>query len=144
MFSLIFCSLRATALTFLKNSLKLIKDKTFEIIPKYERTVAKVCLKVAERKIIFEAHQLILVLYFTMLAVMLSELVLIFFFFFFFEDTYIWHLYAYFSACFDAKHLKSLTYHIYFYLDDSELRKKYHSVSQEMMEEIVDMQFKNS
>ena len=83
MFSLIFCSLRATALTFLKNSLKLIKDKTFEIIPKYERTVAKVCLKVAERKIIFETHQLILVLYFTMLAVMLSELVLIFFFFFF-------------------------------------------------------------
>ena len=83
MFSLIFCSLRATALTFLKNSLKLIKDKTFEIIPKYERTVAKVCLKVVERKIIFETHQLILVLYFTMLAVMLSELVLIFFFFLF-------------------------------------------------------------
>ena len=41
MSSLIFCFWRATALTCLKNSLKLLKDKGLEIIPKYGRTEAK-------------------------------------------------------------------------------------------------------
>ena len=36
--------------------------------------------------------------------------------------------------------LKSLTSHIYFYLDDSELWKQYHSVSQEMMEQICNLE----
>ena len=40
-------------------------------------------------------------------------------------------------ACFYEKHLKS---HIYFYLDDSELWKQYHSVSQDMMEQICDLE----
>ena len=66
----------ATVLTFLKNDLKLLKDKALEIIPKYGRTEVKVGLRVAER-IIFEALQLILALYFKMLSVALSGLVLI-------------------------------------------------------------------
>ena len=72
-----------------------------------------------------------------MLSVVLSGLVLIRIFF---EETYICHLYAYLLACFYEKHLKSLTSHIYFYLDDSELWKQYHSVSQEMMEQICDLE----
>ena len=76
MSSLIFCFWRATVLTFLKNGLKLLKDKVLEIIPKYGRTEAKVGLRVAER-IIFETLQLILVLNFKMLSVALSGLVLI-------------------------------------------------------------------
>ena len=81
MSSLIFCFWIATVLTFLKNGLKLLKNKALEIIPKYGRTEAKVGLRVAERIIIFEALQLILALYFKMLSVVLSGLVLIRIFF---------------------------------------------------------------
>ena len=56
MSSLIFCFWRTTVLTFFKNGLKLLKDKTLEIIPKYGRTEAKVGFRVAERIIIFETH----------------------------------------------------------------------------------------
>ena len=75
-----------------------------------------------------------------MLSIVLPGLV----FRIFFEETYICHLYAYLLACFYAKHLKSLTSHIYSYLDDSELWKQYHSISQEMMEQMADMGFTNS
>ena len=75
-----------------------------------------------------------------MLSVVLPGLV----FHIFFEETYIFHLYAYLLACFYAKHLKSLTSHIYFHLGDFQLWKQYHSVSQEMMEQIADMRFRNS
>ena len=74
---LIFRFWTATVLTFLKIGLKLLKDKALEIIPKYGRTEAKVGLRVAERIIIFEVLQLILALYFKMLSVALSGLVLI-------------------------------------------------------------------
>ena len=50
------------------------------------------------------------------------------------------HLHAYLLACFYEKHLKFLTSHIYFHLDDSELWKQYRSVSQEMMEQICDLE----
>ena len=56
-----------SVLTFLKNGLKLLKDKAVEIIPKYGRTEVKVGFRVA--KIIFETLQLILVLYFKILAI---------------------------------------------------------------------------
>ena len=56
-----------SVLTFLKNSLKLLKDKAVEIIPKYGRIEVKVGFRVA--KIIFETLQLILVLYFKILAI---------------------------------------------------------------------------
>ena len=69
MSSLIFCFWRATVLTFLKNTLKLLEDKTLEIIPKYGKTEVKLGLRVAERIILFEVLQLILVLYFKMLSV---------------------------------------------------------------------------
>ena len=118
-------------------ALKLLKDKALEIIPNYGRTEAKVGL--AERIIIFQALQLILALLFKMLSVVLTGLVLIRIFFFF-EETYICHLHAYLLACFYEKHLKSLTSHICFYLDDSELWKQYHSVSEEMMEQICDLE----
>ena len=55
----------------------MLKDKALEIIPKYGRTESKVGFRVAERIIIFEALQLILALYFKMLSVVLSGLVLI-------------------------------------------------------------------
>ena len=97
MSSLIFCFWRATVVTFLKNVLKLLKDKALQIILKYGRTEEKVGL----------------------------------------EETYISHLYAYLLACFYKKHLKSLTSHIYFYLDNSELWKQYH---QEMVELICDLE----
>ena len=58
----------------------MLKNKALEIIPTYGRTEAKVGLRVAER-IIFEALQLILALYFKMLSVALSGLVLIRIFF---------------------------------------------------------------
>ena len=67
----------ATVLILLKNGLKLLKNKALEIIPKYGRTEAKVGLRVVERIIISEALQLILALYFKMLSVVLSGLVLI-------------------------------------------------------------------
>ena len=113
MSSLIFCFWRATVLTFLKNGWKLLKDKSLEIIPKYGRTEAKVGLRVGERIIIFETLQLILALYFKMLSVVLSGLVLIRIVF---EETYIYHLYAYLLACFYEKHLKYLTSQILFLL----------------------------
>ena len=73
-----------------------------------------------------------------MLSVALSGLVLIRIFF---EETYICHLYVYLLACFYEKHLhlKSLASYICFYLDDSELWKKCHSVSL-MMEQICDLE----
>ena len=129
---LIFRFWTATVLTFLKNGLKLLKDKALEIIPKYGRTEAKVGIRVAKRRRIFGTLQLILALYFKMLSVALSGLVLIRNFF---EETYICHLHAYLLACFYEKHLKFLTSHIYFYLDSFELWKQYQTVSQEMMEE---------
>ena len=73
MSSLIFCFWSATVLTFLKNGFKLLKDKALEVIPKYERTEAKVGLRVVERITIFEALQLILALYFKMQSVVLSD-----------------------------------------------------------------------
>ena len=53
MSSLIFCFWRATVLAFLKNSLRLLKVKALEVIPKYERSEAKVGLRAANR-IIFQ------------------------------------------------------------------------------------------
>ena len=55
-----------SVLTFLKNNLKLLKDKAVEIIPKYGRTEVKVGFRVAK---IFETLRLILVLYFKILAI---------------------------------------------------------------------------
>ena len=54
------------------------------------------------------------------------------------------HRHAYLLACFYEKHLKFLTSHIYFHLDDSELWKQYQSVSQEMMEQICDLEIVKS
>ena len=71
--SLIICFLRAAVLTFLKNGLKLFKDKALEIIPKYRRTEAKVGLGVGKRIIILETLRLILVLYFKMFSVASSD-----------------------------------------------------------------------
>ena len=47
MSSLIFYFWSITVLTFLKNVLKLPKEKVLEIIPKYGRTEAKVGLRLA-------------------------------------------------------------------------------------------------
>ena len=124
MSSLILCFWKATVLTFLKSGLKLLKDKALEIIPKYGRTEAKFDLRVTERIIIFEALQFILALYFKMQSVVLSGLVLIRTFF---EETYICRLYTYFLSCFYEKHLKSLTFNIFFYLENSELWEQYNS-----------------
>ena len=44
----------ATVLTFLKDSLVLLKEKALKMIIKYGRTEAHVGLRVAERMIIFE------------------------------------------------------------------------------------------
>ena len=57
-----------------------------------------------------------------------------------FEETYFCHLHAYLLACFYEIHLKFLTSHIYFHLDDSELWKQYHSLSQEMMGQTYDLE----
>ena len=124
---------------FFKNWLKVLKDEALEIIPKYGRTEVKVDLRVVERIIIFETLQLIVAFYFKMLSVALSGLILIRNFF---EETCICHLHAYLLACFYEKHLKFLTSHIYFYVDNSELWKQYQSLSQEMMEQIF--RFRNS
>ena len=56
MYLLIFRFWTATDLTFLKNVLKLLKDKALEIIPKYGRTKHEVSLTVVERIIIFETQ----------------------------------------------------------------------------------------
>ena len=57
-----------------------------------------------------------------------------------FEETYFCHLRAYLLACFYEIHLKFLTSHIYFHLDDSELWKQYQSLSQEMMGQTYDLE----
>ena len=72
-----------------------------------------------------------------MLPVALSGLVLICTFF---EETYFCHLHAYLLACFYETHLKFLTSHIYFHLDVSEQWKQYQSVSEEMMEQVCDLE----
>ena len=72
-----------------------------------------------------------------MLSVALSGLVLIHNIF---EEAYFYHLDAHLLACFYEIHLKFLTSHIYFHLDDSELWKRYQSVSQEMMGQICDLE----
>ena len=56
---------------------KLLKEKVLEMISKYGRTEGKVGLRAVARIIIFEAFQLIIALYFKMLSVVLSGLVLI-------------------------------------------------------------------
>ena len=128
--------LESHSLYSFKKCLKLLKDKVLEIIPKYGRTEVKVGRRVAER-IIFEALQLILALYFKMLSVALSGLVLIRNFF---EETYICHLHACLLACFYEKHLTFLNCYIYFHLDNAELWKQYQSGTQEMMEQICDLE----
>ena len=50
------------------------------------------------------------------------------------------HLHEYLLACFYEKHLKFLTSHIYFHSDNSKLLKQYQSASQEMMEQICDLE----
>ena len=72
-----------------------------------------------------------------MLSVALSGLVLICNFF---KESDFCNLHAYLLACSYEKHLKFLTSHIYFHLDNSELWKQYQSVSQEMMEQICDLE----
>ena len=72
-----------------------------------------------------------------MLSVALSGLVLVCNFF---QETYFCHLHAYLLACFYERHLKSLTSHIHFHLDDSKLCKQLQSVSQEMMERICHLE----
>ena len=71
-----------------------------------------------------------------MLSVALSGLVLICNFL----RRHFCHHHAYLLACFYEKHLKFLTSRIYFHLDDSELWKQCQSVSQEMMEQICDLE----
>ena len=72
-----------------------------------------------------------------MLSVSLSGLVLICNFF---KETYFCNLHAYLLACFYEKHLKFLTSYIYFHLDESELWKQYQFVSQEMVEQICNLE----
>ena len=55
-------------------------------------------------------------------------------------DSDICHLHAYLLACFYEIHLKFLTPHIDNHLDNSELCKQYQSVSQEMMEQVWDLE----
>ena len=78
---LIFCFWRATVITFLKNSLKFLKDKALRIILKYRITEAKFGGRVADRIIIFERLELILVLYLKMLSAEFPRLVLFHYFF---------------------------------------------------------------
>ena len=72
-----------------------------------------------------------------MLSVALSRLVLICNIF---EETYFCDLHAHLLDSFYEIHLKFLTSHIYFHLDDSELWKQYQSVSQKMMGQICDLE----
>ena len=72
-----------------------------------------------------------------MLSVALSGLVLVYNIF---EEAYFCHLHAHLLACFYEIHLKFLTSHIYFHLDDSELWKQYQSVSQKMMGQMYDLE----
>ena len=71
-----------------------------------------------------------------MLSVALSRLVLICNFL----RRHFCYLDAYLLACFYEKHLKFLTFHIYFHLDYSELWKKCQSVSEEMIDQICDLE----
>ena len=121
----------------------MLKDKALEIICKYGRTEAKVGLSLAERTIIFEALQVILALILQNVVCSVIRIGFNLYFFFFFEETYICHFFAYLLACFYEKHFKSPTSHIYFYLDDSELWKQYHSVSQGMMEQMRNLETLN-
>ena len=75
-----------------------------------------------------------------MLSVAFSDLVL---FVFFFEETYFYHLRVYLLACFYEKHLKFLTSHMCFHLDNSELWKQYQSVNQSR-DDGAGMRFRNS
>ena len=59
-----------------------------------------------------------------------------------FDETYFCHHNAYLPACFYVIHLKFLTSHIYFHLDNSKLWTKYQSLSQEMIG--ADMGHRNS
>ena len=70
-----------------------------------------------------------------MLSITLSGLVLICNFF---EEIYFCHLHAYLMACFYKINLTLLTSHIYF--DDFKLCKQYESSSQEMMEQICNLE----
>ena len=72
-----------------------------------------------------------------MLSVALSGLVLVYNIF---EETYFCHFHAHLLACFYEIHLKFLTSHIHFHLDDSELWKQYQSVSQKMMGQMYDLE----
>ena len=72
-----------------------------------------------------------------MLSLVLSELVLICNFF---KETYFCYLYAYLLACFYEIHLRFLTSHTYFNLDDFD--KPYQSSTQ--MDDGADMRFRNS
>ena len=115
---LIFRFWTATVLTLVKNGLKLLKDKALEIIPKYA-IWKDWCTKLA------------------LLPIALSRLVLIYHFF---AETYFCHLHVYLLACFYEIHFKFLTSHICFQLDDSKLWKQYNSASQEMMEQICNLE----
>ena len=99
----------------------------------------KVGLRVAGKKNTWNCItlQLTLALYFKMLPVASSGLVLICNIF---EETYFCHLHAYLLACFYEIHLKFLTSHIYFHLDDSKLWKQYQSISHEMMGQICNLE----
>ena len=81
--------------------------------------------------------QIILALYFRILSVALSRLVLIWNFF---EETCCYHLHAYLLACFNEVHLKFLKSHIYFHIDDCELCRQYQSSSQKMMAQICNLE----
>ena len=73
-----------------------------------------------------------------MLSLVLSELVLICIFL---EETYFCYLHAYLLACFYEIHLRFLTSHIYFHLDDCD--KPYQSSTREM-DDGADKRFRNS
>ena len=88
----------------------------------------KVGLRLVE-KIILE-----IALYFKMLPVASSGLVLIYNIF---EETYFCHLHAYLLVCF---YEPFLAFSIYFHLDDSELWKQYQFLSQEMMGQICNLE----
>ena len=73
-----------------------------------------------------------------MLPLVLSELVLICNFF---EETYFCYINVYLLAYFYEIHLRIVTSHIYFHLDDCD--KRYQSSTREM-DDKADMRFRNS
>ena len=134
---LIFHFWTVTVLTFLKIGLELFKEKALKKIPKYGRTQAQSWPQGSgknndSRNCI--ALQLTLTLYFKMLPVASSGLVLIYNIF---EETYFCHLHAYLLVCFYEPFLAS---YIYFHLDDSKLWKQYQFLSQEMMGQICNLE----